>query len=186
MHLLLNDILSGMGGGAGVIALLGLIIKLFPGAWHRFCVAVAAGVILSKLPSDSEIAKLVAQVSTEDEYHRKFDERMDEVQKDQIKPVIMQLIGLPGDHSKEVAYELDKLEELGADCWISLSVGNGQAVSWLSNPSVEENVNLIGYAGARGFAIGDFTTESSITWSAMWSGAFRLRSGVSLTITRLV
>jgi hypothetical protein len=114
----LQDVVSGVAGGAGFVAVLGFILKIFPSVWERLATSLLANVDWDKLPSNTVAAQLRTEVAAETDYHRKFDERLDEMAKDQIKPVIMQLIGLPGDHSREVAYELDKLEDLGADCWI--------------------------------------------------------------------
>ncbi|MCI1914655.1 MAG: hypothetical protein LKJ05_02850 [Bifidobacteriaceae bacterium] len=137
MQHILSEIISGMGGGGVLIAAIGLVLKLAPGLWQRAADSLLNTVDFSKLDADSQARKLYETVSQEEDYHTKFDHRLDEVQKDQIKPVIMQLISLPGDHSHEVAYEMDKLEDLGADCWI-MPVARDYIADHSHKPTTEE------------------------------------------------
>lgn len=72
-----------------LIALLGLLLRLWPTLAHAYARWVG-----SNMPQLSEI------------------------QKDTIKNTLIALMNEPGDHSEAVRYELSKLEQLHAHCWV--------------------------------------------------------------------
>lgn len=49
---------------------------------------------------------------------QRLESAQQEMSKDTIKNTILMLMNMQGDHRTEVRYELEKLERLGADCWI--------------------------------------------------------------------
>lgn len=115
---LFGDFLGGIGGGAGAIALVGLVVKLFPSLWGKFSTSVLTSANLAKLPYDSQMNKLVHKVETETTHYQELKETLVEIQKDTIKNTLMSLMASSKDESDRVRYEMGKLEKLDADCWV--------------------------------------------------------------------
>lgn len=113
-----DDFLGGVGGGAGVIALVGLIAKLFPNIWERFATATLQSANLEKLTWDSPANKLVHKVMSEEKEYQELKDTLIEIQKDTIKNTILSLMKSRRDESDRVRYEMGKLEKLHADCWV--------------------------------------------------------------------
>lgn len=121
---LFGDFLGGIGGGAGAIALVGLVAKIFPGIWEHFATATLQSANLEKLAWDSQANKLVHRVADEEIHYSELKETLVEIQKDTIKNTLMSLMASPRDESDRVRYEMGKLEKLDADCWVMLAAAD--------------------------------------------------------------
>lgn len=117
---MLEGFLAGVGGVGGACAVIGLILKVWPGAMEGLATALVAHVNPDRLPYDSTLSRHFAKTRLLGEQADTIADRMDELQRDTIKNTLISLIyGDPGhDHREAVRYELDKLERLNARCWI--------------------------------------------------------------------
>lgn len=115
----MHDIIAGFGGAAGLVAIIGLVIKLWPNAVTSFATWIYAHVDPERLPYGSATNRHWAQQREIAETQHEIQEALRETQRDIIKNTILQLIRDPDeDHTSEVAYELSKLEALDSHCWV--------------------------------------------------------------------
>ena len=116
---MLDALLAGIGGVGGLCAATGLILKLWPGTLDALANGLYAHVDPSKLPYDSVLSQHFAHTREMRERQDAVDELLKEMQRDTVKNTILQLLlDRDHDHSREVAYELQKLDALHAECWI--------------------------------------------------------------------
>jgi hypothetical protein len=108
---MLDSLLGGLLSAPALIALVGLIVKIFPSTMAGFSTWLYAHVDPGRLPYDSAMNRHW-------EESREVMVQLREIQKDTIKNTLMSLMEQPGDQSVKVRYELAKLERLHAECWI--------------------------------------------------------------------
>lgn len=129
----LQDVVSGIAGGAGFVTVLGFILKIFPKTWGKLATSLFANVDFGKLPYESDANRLVHEVHADTERLKEqaahVDERLDEISrqsrsqfeeltKDTVKNTIMQLMRSTDDESDNIRYELEKLRKYDAECWV--------------------------------------------------------------------
>lgn len=126
----LEGMLAGVGGVAGFTAIIALILKLWPGALANLSTWLYSHVDPERIPYGSAMNAHWAQTRELAEGQREirdqlaaYDEAIRaenrELRKDSIKNVIISLMAdKDADHSTEIRYELDKLAQLDADCWV--------------------------------------------------------------------
>ena len=112
--------LAGFGGVGGACAVITLCLKIWPGALESFATGLYAHVNPERLPYNSVLSQHFAKTRQLGERTERFDERMDELCRDTIKNTLISLIygDQSHDHSEAVRYELAKLENLDAQCWV--------------------------------------------------------------------
>lgn len=115
---MLDVMLAGIGGVAGFCALAGLACRIWPGLLTGLSTWLYSHVDPGRIPYDSIMNRHWSQSRELVEGQERMRESLVEIRKDTIKNTILQLIQREGDHSDEVAYELSKLEDLHAECWV--------------------------------------------------------------------
>ena len=116
---IINDLLSSIGGIAGFCALAGIVLKLWPGAVRRLGTMLYGNVDPDLLPAGSAMSAHWARTAELAEGQRRLEDNQREVRKDVIKNTLISLMAdRDADHSEAIRYELAKLAELDADCWV--------------------------------------------------------------------
>lgn len=119
MERIVAYVVAELGGVAGLVAIIGLIAKLWPSAATTFSTWLYAHLDPNRLPYGSEANRHWAQQREIAETQHEIQEALRETQRDIIKNTILQLIrDTDEDHTSEVAYELSKLEALDSHCWV--------------------------------------------------------------------
>lgn len=119
MSALVESMLGAVGGVAGLVAVAGLLVKVWPGVAATVATWLYAHLDPNRLPYGSEANRHWAQQREIAETQHEIQEALRETQRDIIKNTILQLIrDGDADHTSEVAYELSKLESLDSQCWV--------------------------------------------------------------------
>ncbi|WP_390132997.1 hypothetical protein [Bifidobacterium apicola] len=115
---MLDSLTGGLISDAVVVAVLGLVIKLWPGSIARLSTWLYSHVDPGQLPYGSTMNRHWQQTQEMSERIRETNEQLIEIRKDTIKNTLIGLMEQPGDQSTKVRYELSKLEALHASCWV--------------------------------------------------------------------
>ena len=115
---MLDSLTGGLISDAVVVAVLGLVIKLWPGSIARLSTWLYSHVDPGQLPYGSAMNRHWQQTHEMSERIRETNEQLIEIRKDTIKNTLIGLMDQPGDQSTKVRYELSKLESLHAHCWV--------------------------------------------------------------------
>lgn len=115
---MLDSLTGGLISDAVVVAVLGLVIKLWPGSIARLSTWLYSHVDPGQLPYGSTMNRHWQQTHEMSERIRETNEQLIEIRKDTIKNTLIGLMEQPGDQSTKVRYELSKLESLHAHCWV--------------------------------------------------------------------
>lgn len=115
---MLDSLTGGLISDAVVVAVLGLVIKLWPGSIARLSTWLYSHVDPGQLPYGSAMNRHWQQTQEMSERIRETNEQLIEIRKDTIKNTLIGLMEQPGDQSTKVRYELSKLEALHASCWV--------------------------------------------------------------------
>ena len=130
MNAFLTDMLASVGGVAGLVAVLGFILKIWPGAASGLATWLYSHIDPDRIPYGSAMnahwAATRELIEGQQDVRRNLadlDEAIRaenrELRKDSVKNVILSLMADKSvDHSAEIRYELAKLEDLDADCWV--------------------------------------------------------------------
>lgn len=126
----MSEFLAAVGGIAGFCALASLLLKIFPtlsaslATWlydHVDPSRLTHGGIMNKhwtqaRETSHEVSQLSSQIT---DLAKRLEHETTELRKDTIKNTIIGLMAdKDADHSTEIRYELDKLSQLGANCWV--------------------------------------------------------------------
>lgn len=130
MNAFLSDLLASIGGLAGVTAVLGFVLKVWPGAAAGLATWLYSHIDPERIPYGSAMnAHWAATRELMDgqkeirQYLSDFEEKTSaenrEIRKDSIKSTLILLMAdKDNDRSAEIRYELAKLEALDAECWV--------------------------------------------------------------------
>jgi hypothetical protein len=108
---MLDSFLGGIASSGALIALVSLIVGVWPKTVTALSTWLYSHVDPGRLPFESEMNRHWALTA-------KLDHQLNEIQKDTIKNTLISLMDQPGDQSGKVRYELSKLEALNATCWV--------------------------------------------------------------------
>lgn len=115
---MLDSLTGGLISDGVVIALLGLIVKIWPKGLSTLATWFYSHVDPGQLPYDSDMNRHWRQTSELRRQTEQVQDQLWEIRKDIIKNTLVSLMEQPGDQSAKVRYELSKLESLDAHCWV--------------------------------------------------------------------
>lgn len=115
---MLDSLTGGLISDAVVIALLGLIVKIWPRGLSALATWLYSHVDPGHLPYDSDMNRHWRQTSELRRQTEQVQDQLREIRKDTIKNTLVNLMEQPGDQSSKVRYELSKLESLDSHCWV--------------------------------------------------------------------
>lgn len=113
-----EDWLVSLASPAVVIALVTLVLRVSPALCKSIANWVGEHITPEGLRVDCWLAHHVQAIEEHGRMLQRLESAQQEMSKDTIKNTILMLMNMHGDHRTEVRYELEKLERLGADCWI--------------------------------------------------------------------
>lgn len=111
--------IGSVGGVAGMTAVMGLVLKAWPSLTRTASTWLYSHIDPERLPYGSAMNRHWEQQRQIAETQQEIRASLAETQRDIIKNTILQLVrDSKADHSREVAYELSKLEDLESRCWV--------------------------------------------------------------------
>lgn len=114
----MNDIIISVLSPSVLIALIGLLLKIFPGLFRWSANTLYAQIDPDQLPYGTKMNAHFQTVRENTEALARLEKAQTEARRDTTKNTLIVLMSLPGDHRTEVRYELSKLERLGGSCWV--------------------------------------------------------------------
>lgn len=112
-----DHFLAAFGGVGGAVAVLGIIVKIWPGTVQRFADSIFDHVDPTRLKKDSPLAKHFEHTDELANRQAHIIATLTELQVDAISNTILGLAHMGGDQSMQIAEQVTKLEKLDTNSW---------------------------------------------------------------------
>ncbi len=112
-----DHFLAAFGGVGGAVAVLGIIVKVWPGTVQRFADSIFDHVDPTRLKKDSPLAKHFEHTDELANRQAHIIATLTELQVDAISNTILGLARMGGDQSMQIAEQVTKLEKLDMNSW---------------------------------------------------------------------
>lgn len=112
-----DHFLATFGGVGGAVAVLGIIVKIWPGTVQRFADSIFNHADPTRLKKDSPLAKHFEHTDELTTRQARIIDTLTELQVDAISNTILGLAHMGGDQSTQIAEQVTKLEKLDTNSW---------------------------------------------------------------------
>lgn len=119
-----DSLTGGLISDAVVIALFGLIVKIWPGGLSALAAWLYSHVDPGRLPYDSAVNRRWRETGDLRRQTVQVQDQLREIRKDSIRNTLASLMEQRGGQSSKVRYELSELESLDVHCWVMQEAGD--------------------------------------------------------------